>query len=203
MKDKVKAMYEDVTMPADCQARILRAAEERERKKPRPIWRSALSAAAVLALVICLAPPVWAAVENLVVRFFEPETGLTVYEGENERGKSKVEVHYDTETPPFAEVREGRLYFTGHGEEIDITDQVQEGKPYIYTYEKEDGSTVYMIVGMEGTVENFGIYTFVREENGQWLTGAGHNFLNTDTMQPYPWVVNLWEQLDIPWPMPG
>lgn len=201
MKDKVKRMYEEVTMPVSCEKRIWEAVEKKQ-QRPRPVLRPVLTAAAVLALVICLAPPVWAAVENLVIKFFNPDTGLSVYQGENEQGETVVEVHYDTETPPFAEVRDGRLYFTGNGEDVDITDQVQDGKPYIYTYEEENDRTGYMIVGIDESVENFGIYTFIREADGTWFTGTGQNFMDSETEQAYPWVAKVWEELNIPWPMP-
>lgn len=203
MKDKVKAMYDDVTMPVGCMERILEAAERKKERKRRPMLRPVLAMAAVLALVVCLAPPVRAAVENLVIKFFNPDTGLSVYQGETSQGETVTEVHYDTEAEAFAEVREGRLYFTGNGEDVDVTDAVQDGKPYIYTYEEADGRTGYMIVGMAGSIENFGIYTFIREADGTWFTGAGRNNVDPETEQAYPWVENLWQELNIPWPMPG
>ena len=59
-----------------------------------------------------------------------------------------------------------------------------------------------MAVGYSGSIENFGIYEFIREENGEWVTGTGRNFLSMETETRYPWVELVWEEFDIPWPMP-
>ncbi len=54
-----------------------------------------------------------------------------------------------------AEAREGRLWFTAGGQEVDITDLVSQDTPYIYrTADPDSGETGYVIVG--GTAEDFG-----------------------------------------------
>lgn len=197
MKDRVKNMYEEIRMPKSCEENILRAAEEKRNQRRKPALRPVLTAAAVLALVICLASPVGAAVGNLVMKFFDTETGLTVYEKEN-----GVEAYAETGDVPFAEIREGRLYFTGNGENLDITEKVEGGKPYIYTYQDQNGNTIYRIVGIAGTVENMGGYTFTKDPEGMWFSGEGWNYWDAETEQIYPWVEAMWQELNIPWPMP-
>lgn len=203
MKDRVKNMYEEIRMPQSCEERILRAAEEKKDQRKKPLLRPVLAAAAVLALVVCLTPPVWAAVENLVLKFRDPETGLTVYEGKNAQGEDVIEGRGETGEVPFAELRQGRLYFTGNGENLDITEAVEGGKPYIYTYQDQNGNTIYRIVGMAGTPENFGGYTFTKDAEGMWFSGEGWNYWETETESVYPWVTAMWQELNIPWPMPG
>lgn len=203
MKDRVKNMYEEIRMPKRCEEAILRAAEKTQAQRRTSILRPVFAAAAVLALVICLAPPVWAAVENLMLKFRDSETGLTVYEGENEKGEMVVQAQAETGEVSFAEVRQGRLYFTGNGENLDITEAVAGGKPYIYTYQDQNGYTIYRIVGTSGTLENFGGYSFIKDEEGMWFSGEGHNYMDTQTEQVYPWVEAMWQELNIPWPMPG
>lgn len=203
MKDRVKTMYEEIRMPKHCEETILRAAGEKRTQRRKPALRPVLAAAAVLVLVICLAPPVWAAVENWVLRFHDPETGLTVYEGKTSKGSNAELVHVEAGEASFAEVRQGRLYFTGNGENLDITDEVADGKPYIYTYQDENGYTIYRIVGIAGTVENYGGYSFIKDEEGVWLSGEGHNYMDTQTGQIYPWVDAMWQELNIPWPKPA
>ena len=46
---------------------------------------------------------------------------------------------------------------------------------------------------------------FYREDSGQgdWLGGEGANYLDMETGKVYPWLVNAWEELNIPWPLPG
>ena len=108
----------------------------------------------------------------------------------------------NTDDPAFARIVNDRLYFLGKGQKIDITNQVTEEAPYYYTYVDDYGLTHYMAVGYSGSIENFGIYEFIREENGEWVTGTGRNFLSMETETRYPWVELVWEEFDIPWPMP-
>ena len=65
-----------------------------------------------------------------------------------------------------------------------------------------------MAVGYSGSIENYGIYEFIREvTEGQadwegWVTGTGRNDLDPETETRYPWVDIVWQELNIPWPMP-
>lgn len=200
MKGSVKEMYDSMKMPEDLENRIQHAVKPAAAPRRRSLLRTALATAAVLALTLCLVPPVRAAVGNFVTKLF-PEIGLTVYEKELSNGGRGQIVHYDTDGPAFAEVQDGRLYFTGDGQDLDITDLVQNNQPYIYTTKDDKGNTIYMAVGIADTVENFGIYSFIQDASGQWITGAGQNFLSPDVNQPYPWVENLWQTLNLPWPI--
>lgn len=64
------------------------------------------------------------------------------------------------------------------------------------------------MVGYSGSIDNFGIYEFIRKvEKGQndregWKGGSGRNFLDPETESRYPWVDIVWEKLNIPWPKP-
>lgn len=202
MKGSVKEMYDSMKMPEDLQSRIHSAAESASAPRRRPKLRAALAAAAVLALTLCLVSPVRAAVGSLMLKFRDPETGLAVYEGENEQGEPMIAGVSETEGVPFAEVRQGRLYFTGNGENLDITEEVAGGRPYIYSYQDANGYTIYRIVGMAGTVENFGGYSFTKDAEGLWFSGEGYNYWDTETGQLYPWVDAMWQELNIPWPKP-
>lgn len=209
MKDKVKVMFEEVKMPEHCVQKIEEAMRERSgRRKTGWVGRIA-AAAAMLALVLSLSPQVRAAVNEIVVKYFFPDSGLTIYEETDENGDVVRVVAVDTESEAFAQMRGDRLYFTGNGEEIDITDQIKEDKPYFYTYDDEYGLTHYMVVGYSGSLDNFGIYEFLREnKEGQkdwegWSGGTGRNDLDPETETRYPWVDIVWDELDVPWPMPG
>lgn len=212
MKDRVKDMFEQVTMPEATEEKIRQAMTE-GRKPSRRIFRNiarpAATLAAMLALILAISPTARAAVSDWVLKYVFPESGISVYEQTDENGDVIGIVAVDTEAPPFAEVRNGRLYFTGNGEEIDITDQITEEKPYYYTYVDDYGLTHFLVVGYSGTIDNFGIYEFMREEKeGQqdwegWSNGTGRNFLDPETETRYPWVDVVWEDLNIPWPKPG
>lgn len=206
MKEQVRDMFAEITMPEETEQRIL-AALSRRRKKPQiPFARSIATLAAVLALVILVSPTARAAVENWVVKYFFPGSDLTIYEQTDESGNvTGVVGVVDTEAPPFARIINGRLYFLGNNEKIDITEEITEEKPYFYTYVDDYGLTHAMAVGYSGSIDNYGIYEFIWEDvDGQrdWVTGSGRNFMNSETETRYPWVELVWEELDIPWPMP-
>lgn len=206
MKEQVKAMFEQVTMPQETAQKIRSAMDDAGRRKQKPVCRSLATAAAVLALVLVLSPQARAAVEGWVVKYFFPESDLTVYEQTDASGNViGIAGVVDTEAPPFARMVNGRLYFLGNNEKIDITDEITEEQPYFYTYVDDYGLTHAMAVGYSGSIENYGIYEFIREEAGgtrDWVTGTGRNFLSPETETRYPWVDLVWEELDIPWPMP-
>ena len=209
MKDKVKAVFEEVKMPEQT-AKKIEQAMRKKHQKCRYTWTGRVAAAAaVLALVLWLSPEVRAAVNDLVVRYFFPDSGITIYEETDENGEVVRVVAVDTESESFANMRDGRLWFTANGEEIDITDQIEENKPFYYTYTDDYGLTHYMAVGYSGTLDNFGVYEFMRENvEGQeewegWSNGSGRNFLNPKTEKRYPWVDLVWAEFNVPWPMPG
>lgn len=206
MKEQVKDMYTQVTMPEKTKEKILTAMHQGGRKKRLPVWRGLASAAAVVALVLLISPPARAAVEDWVVKYFFPGSDLTIYEQTDENGNvTGVVGVVDTEAPPFARMVNGRLFFLGNNEKIDITEEITEEKPYFYTYVDDYGLTHAMAVGYSGSIENYGIYEFIWEDvDGQrdWVTGSGRNFLNIETEARYPWVDLVWEELDIPWPLP-
>lgn len=206
MKEQVRDMFSEITMPEETEQKVL-AAVSRRRKKPRtPFVRSIATLAAVLALVILVSPTARAAVENWVVKYFFPGSDLTIYEQTDESGNvTGIVGVVDTEAPPFARMVNGRLYFLGNNEKIDITEEITEEKPYFYTYVDDYGLTHAMAVGYSGSIDNYGIYEFIWEDvDGQrdWVTGSGRNFMNSETETRYPWVDIVWEELDIPWPMP-
>lgn len=209
MKQKIVDAFENVTMGSDCEQRIRKAMSENHSRRKNTVLKHLAAVAAVFALILCLSPEARAAVENMVVKYIFPESGITIYEETDDQGNVTGIMAVDTGAAPFAEVRGDRLYFLGNGEELDITDQISEEEPFLYSYMDDYGLTHYMAVGCSGSIENFGIYEFIREnKEGQqdwegWVNGTGRNFLDPETDVRYPWVDIVWEQLDIPWPLPG
>lgn len=190
--------FDSVHMPKECEDRILNTIST-----PRRKFRPAAAVAAVVALVLVLgmSPTVRAAVEDWITTRF-PGLDLTIQQRTTEEGIEEMIVSIDTEAPTFAYMENGRLYFTGNGENLDITDEITEEKPYFYTCEDDRGHEIYFVVGYDGTIENFGTYEFIKKD-GQWLTGSGRNFLSCQVEgQVYPWVKVVWDTLNIPWSMP-
>lgn len=212
MKEQVKDMFEQITMPEESVRKIRKAMAEGKQEPQRRRFaalRRAAAIAAMLALVLVISPTARAAVNDLIVKYFFPGSDITIYEGTDENGDALTVASVVTEAPAFARIVNDRLYFLGNGEKIDITDQITEEEPYYYTYQDDYGLTHYMAVGYSGSVENYGIYEFIREQKeGQedwegWVTGTGRNFLDPETEDCYPWVEAVWDKLDVPWPMPG
>lgn len=207
MKQEIVNAFDSVTMSVDCEQRIRRAMARKKTARMPVVWKRLATLAAVLALVLCISPEARAAV-NRIVRYAFPQSGITIYEETDAQGNVVGITAVDTEAAPFAQLQEGRLVFLGNGETIDITDQITEDDPYIYSYVDDYGLTHYMAVGYSGSIENYGIYEFIREvTEGQadwegWVTGTGRNDLDPETETRYPWVDIVWQELNIPWPMP-
>ena len=208
MKEQVRDMFSQITMPEKTEEKIRTAMARHSGKSRKSLWRSLATAAVVLALVLVISPEARAAVEGWVLKYVFPESGLAVYEERDVDGDTVSIMCVDTEAPPFAQLREGRLYYSWNGDETDITDQITEEAPFYHTYVDDYGLTHYRAVGYNGSIENYGIYEFIRKvEEGQqawegWEGGSGRNFLDPETETRYPWVDIIWEELDIPWPMP-
>lgn len=186
--------YDSVHMPKECEERILNTIAV-----PRRKFRPDASIAAVLALVLVLgmSPTVRAAVEDWITTRF-PGLDLTIQQRTTEEGIDEMVVTIDTEAPTFAYEEDGRLFFAGNGENLDITDVITEQKPYFYSCEDDRGYEFYFVVGYDGTIENFGTYEFIKKD-GQRLTGSGRNFLSTQSEdQACPWVKAVWDTLNIP-----
>lgn len=203
MKKEVVEAFDSVTMPVSCEEKIRIGAA---RKRPVGKFVHQLTAAvAVLAIMVSLSPAVRAAVENWRVKYFWPDSDITIYEQTDENGEVTGIAGVDTEASPFARMVNGRLYFLGNGEKIDISDIITEETPYFYTYQDDYGLTHFMAVGYSGDLTNYGIYEFIKDETpGQekWITGTGRNFLNAKTETRYPWVDVVWEKFNVPWPKP-
>lgn len=206
MKTQVKEMFEQVKMPETTAKRIEATMQAKPRKR-RNMWAGKLAAAAaMLTLVLSLSPEVRAAVDTLITKYVFPDSGLTLYRETNEQGDVMRIMAVDTLADSFAQLRDGRLWFSANGEEIDITEKIGEDKPFYYTYTDGSGFIHYMAVAYSGSLENFGIYEFMKEmkdDQEKWVTGTGRNFLNPETEERYPWVDLVWEEFDVPWPMPG
>lgn len=204
MKDQIRNMFEQTTMPRDTEMRIRAAMGRRQPAKSR--WKPAVTAAAVLAMLLLISPQARAAVEGWVMKYVFPGSDLTIHQQTDPQGNvTGIMATVDTEAPAFAQVVDGRLYFLGNGENLDITDEIAEDNPFFYTYVDNYGLTHAMAVGYSGSIENYGIYEFIWEDvDGQrdWVTGSGRNFLSSETETRYPWVDLVWQELNVPWPMP-
>lgn len=216
MKEHVKDIFDQVTMPAGCEQKVLRAmadkAEGKTTRNARPALRPATVFAAALALVLFVSAAtnnkVQAAMNDLVRYVFG---GASFIQMDTETGDIISLVSYPTqEGDPagvFVEISDGRMYFGIHGEYIDITDKTSMETPYIHTY--VDGDNIEHILIIGGTPDNFGVSEFYREKvEGQqdwegWVGGYSENHIDNETGKAYPWLAAAWEERNLPWPIPG
>ena len=185
MEQKLYDFFDRQTMPEDCAQRIQASLEsEPVKKTSRPKWQRIAAIAAVLALTVVIA------FQFDAVRAQAAE----VYQIVTHKLNRKADIP--------AEVRNGRLYFIANGENIDITDECSAEKAFIYTIQDNSGFYHHIIIG--GTPENWGYQIFIQNPKGDyggWVGGEGTNHLDPDNdWDPYGWVLDAAEKLDIPWP---
>lgn len=208
MKQQVKNMFDQITMPAESARRIQCAMAAKAAGQPaktahmaRPsIIRAAACFTVILLAGTALNTQVRAAVNEFVKRYVFND-GLVVI-AQQEDGTSGVS--YTSSIGLYAEVREdGRLYCIANGEDTDITDLASMETPYIFTYTDADAVEHIVIVG--GTPENFGVTEFYREsgeEQEGWIGGFSEN-CQDQTGAAWPWLAAAWSELSIPWPLPA
>ena len=84
-----------------------------------------------------------------IVRIYNLVTGFSIEQTGNRFG-----IDFSTSIPPVV-LEDGRLWFTADGQRIDITDQIDNDTPFIYTtVNPRTKQPAYIIIG--GTPENFG-----------------------------------------------
>lgn len=79
-----------------------------------------------------------------------------------------LEYHVTTNDFPIFSLENGRIFFIGNGEHIDITDSVSENSAYTYFYTHPDRNKMHCIVAL-GTADSFEyaeVYPMDEDENG-------------------------------------
>lgn len=176
MEHEIREFFASETMPADCALRIEAAMVQPRNHRPLP--RALSAVAAVLALVLMLGsiPVVRAGAQDIYERFIHtiaPEqadeigtvaedhvvliNGFHATSGDATGNDLDVWL-YEEENVKFCESRNGRLYFIGNGENLDITDLCSADKAFVYAVADKDGRVGYLAVG--GTPESYGQYCY-------------------------------------------
>ena len=82
--------------------------------------------------------------------------------------------------PTIISLENSRLWFVADGQRIDVTSQVNENTPYVWTQWEKDGGLHYIIVG--GTPEDYGWFEGI-ELPGDSGGGSGVFHSRTDLSQ--------------------
>lgn len=147
-------------------------------KKKRHTARKAVVLAAALAACVALVGFAWG---DQIIQLM---SGGQVIIGQTGIGEGYGTVimsgGYDEEgNPTVIALEEGRLWFLADGQHLDVTDQMDDETPYVYTSIDEQGGLHYWIVG--GTTEDYGWYEGVKLPDG---TGGGSGILHSRTDLP-------------------
>lgn len=81
--------------------------------------------------------------------------------------------------PTIISLENGRLWFVADGQRVDVTSQVNENTPYVWTQWEKNGGLHYIIVG--GTPEDYGWFEGVQFPDG---SGGGSGILHSRTDLP-------------------
>ena len=228
MKNSIMDAFDSVHMSDECTQKIKTAMMNKTvPSHTRTLRRIAAAAACLLAVLMVIGSPAMAiakeAAEELVSKI-AAEMGITTIQssyvsddgnyvaiqGTTEEGHNIGGGSYNTgTTPTWLKEADGRLYFCGNGEMIDITDLISYEEAFTYIYTDDAHITHYIAVGGEytgdladfrtGWTELFryehkpGIDPVDGTEN--WIGGYGAHFGDP----AYEWYVEALADFETPW----
>ena len=172
---------------------------QREEKPEMKVKRIRKPMAIPAAAVLCCALTVTALASGAIGRVYHYVTNGATYHYENPDGTKGAVTTMDLDNLNApAQAREGRLYLTANGQDLDITDQCSEQTPYLYDFTGADGLRHAFIIG--GTPENFGWAEFLWDEEGLPEGGTAFNYLKPGSDTEWAdWYLSGADQLDLPW----
>lgn len=203
MEKELKEVFKQVEMPDKCVLNIEKAIEGKggnmfQRRKIHKIPRAVAAAAAILMALLVTDGVVYAYTGSGLLSRIVGYNGAVFTKTVDEEGNatSEAELNLDEAAAP-AEYKDGRLYFTANGENLDITEEISDTKAYTYTYQDAGSVIHYMIVG--GKPESFGYAEFLQGADGEWIGGSFVGGEVGGTINPH-WLQNAKQELNIPWP---
>lgn len=203
MEKKLKEVFDQVKMPEKCVLDIEKAMEKKEenilpKAKICKIPRAVAAAAAIAMALLLTEGAVYAYTGSGIISRIISLNGTVFTKTVDEEGNmtSRAEVDLGAVTAP-AEYRDGRLYLTVNGENIDITNEVSDTTAYTYIFEDTGSITHYIVIG--GKPESFGYAEFLQNADKEWIGGSFIGGEVGGTINP-DWLQNAKKELNIPWP---
>ncbi len=206
MENRVKEVYGQIKMPERCSQRIEEAMQNKQagtskipagyRRLPRP----AAALATVLLLVLASGTTYAYTGEGIISRIVSFASNAIFTESVDEKGNMVSSAVLDTEnvTAP-AVYKDGRLWFTANGENIDITEQISDSQAYIYDYRDSQGIKHYLILGGDPETFSYAEFLYDESKNPAWVGGYFTSGKVGETINPV-WLENAKDKLGIPWP---
>ena len=169
------------------------------KKRAKKTWLSPVVAVAAAIAVIMLVPGtrkiVVKAAETLYATFTATFNNLTVKVDETSVSENGVQVHkisaeYDfSNYEPWAQVKDGRLFFVLNGKWTDITDVC--GKDKCFRYEQTEGNGYKTTLFVGGTPDDYGWGQIIRNPNGEMVEGMA--FIDDINAEPQ-WLKSIKKQ---------
>lgn len=167
-------------------------------KRKHTSHKKAVTLALAAALILTLCVSAYAVGGEALGRILGWGGNLVINQGtgeDTEVGSASVSLSDLTEP---VEIDRGRMYFVVNGERIDITDKVSTEKPFHYSYEDSEGYTHQWFIGLNSDdLESYGFAEFIKDSNGDWKGGYGHNHRVDDGEAR--WFILGKEDLKVPW----
>lgn len=203
MQKELKEVFHQVEMPDQCVLDIEKAIEEKMKREAagrriRKMPRFAAAAAAAVMALILMDGAVYAYTGSGLISRFIASNGAVFTKTVDEEGNmsSSAELCLEEATVP-AEYKDGRLYLTVNGENLDITEDISDTNAYNYVYEDSESITHYIIIG--GKPESFGYAEFLQGADKEWIGGSFAGGEVGGSINP-DWLQKAKEELNIPWP---
>lgn len=170
------------------------------KRKAKKIWLAPVVAVAAAIAVIMIVPYtreiVVNAAETLYAAFTARFNNLTVsveetsFSGEGGAQIYRISTQYDfSNYEPWAQVKDGRLFFVLDGKWTDITDKCSATEVFLYEQDGENGYKTILFVG--GTPDNYGWGQIIRNPNGEMVEGMA--FVDDENTEP-EWLKRLKEK---------
>ena len=170
------------------------------KKRAKKTWLAPVVAVAAAIAVIMIVPYTRAivvnAAETLYAAFTARFNNLTVsveetsFSGEGGAKIYRISTQYDfSNYEPWAQVKDGRLFFVLDGKWTDITDKCSATETFLYEQDGENGYKTILFVG--GTPDDYGWGQIIRNPNGEMVEGMA--FVDDENTEP-EWLKHLKEK---------
>ena len=233
MEQKLNQAFDALHMDAECSAKIEAAIKTTRHSPARPILRTALAFCFAAVIVIFAHPTIASAVEELAetikLRLTRKPDAVILRENyayyndqvlELELSAEKSTGTWTLQVPECLKVSDGRVYFLGNAEsmdiryfleqkeQFDITGKFSADEPYICSFE-QDGILHYIAIGGDFDpvvgIESIEYAHWLRRAdqlNGHidWLGAAGQiSYLDEEGTILPTWYAKAIVELNIPW----
>ena len=192
-KDKYKRAFSVLETSRDFDMEVILKSERKHMS-----YKKAVTLALAALLILALCASAYAVGGEALGRILDWGGNLVINQGAAEDGEIiSASLSLSDSTEPV-EIDRGRMYFVVNGERIDITDKVSTEKPFHYSYEDSEGYTHHWFIGLNSDdLESYGFAEFIKDSNGDWKGGYGHNHRVDDGEAR--WFILGKEDLKVPW----